>query len=80
MNAVQSEPARLQDPDARLERAFIEQFLRAVGCDPHRLHELPEDLVKELMTYASLYASGRLTEIEARAGFIDELHGVIVPG
>jgi hypothetical protein len=53
-----------EDPDAGLEQA----------C----LHELPEELVRELMTEASVYASGKLTEIEARAAFVEEVHGLAV--
>ncbi len=79
MNTVPSEPIGPQDPDALLERAFIKEYLCALGCDPRRLHELPEELVKEIMSQASLYASGRLTEIEARAGFVEELQGHGVP-
>ncbi len=67
------------DPDAQLEQAFIAEYLRSQGYDPHCLHELPEDLVKQLMTEASVYASARLTEIEARARFVHEVHGVAPP-
>jgi hypothetical protein len=63
------------DPDAELEKAFITEYLRGRGYDVHCLHVMPEELVKELMTEASVYASGKLTEIEARASFVDELHG-----
>ncbi len=79
MNTKPIEMPAARDPDALLERAFIDEYLRDHGYDPHRLHELPEELVKSLMTDASIYASDRLAEIEARAGFVDEVHGVTPP-
>ncbi len=79
MNALRFNLTALQDPDALLERTFFDEFLRSQGYDPRRMHELPKVLVRELMTQASLYASGKLTEIAARAGFVEGLHGVIMP-
>jgi hypothetical protein len=63
------------DPHARLEKAFIEEYLRGQGYSPEDLHHLPEDVVKRLMTEASLYASVKLTEVEARARFVHEVEG-----
>ena len=68
-----------EDPHARLEKAFIDEYLRSQGYDRHRLHELPEALAKQLMTEASLHASAKLTEMEARARFVDEVHGTAPP-
>ncbi len=66
-----------QDPDALLEKAFLDEYVRGRGYDPRRLQELPEDKVRALMTEASIYASDKLAEIEARAGFVEGMHGVI---
>jgi hypothetical protein len=68
-----------EDPHARMEKAFIDEYLKSQGYDRHRLHELPEALAKQLMTEASQYASGKLTEVEARAHFVDEVHGTSPP-
>jgi hypothetical protein len=34
--------SHITDPNAVLERAIIEDFIRARGYDPGRLHDLPE--------------------------------------
>jgi hypothetical protein len=72
------EPVQL-DPHAQLERALIEEHLRGQGWSLARLHELPEAEARQLMAEASLYASIRLTEIENRARFVHDVHGVAPP-
>lgn len=67
------------DPHARLERAFIAEYLHNQGYELEKLHELPDATVKRLMTEASLYASSKLTEVEARAHFVNEVHGATLP-
>ncbi len=68
-----------EDPHARLERTFINEYLRERGYDPHKLHELPAATVKQLLTEASQYASAKLTEVESRANFVTEVHGGPAP-
>jgi hypothetical protein len=67
--------APIEDPNASLERALIEEFIRARGFDPMQLHALPDDQRRRLWGEASAHAAARLTEMEARAHYIDELHG-----
>jgi hypothetical protein len=62
------------DPHAHLERAFMDEYLRTRGHSLATLHNLPAEQVKTLMEQASLYASARLTEVEARAHLVDDLH------
>lgn len=62
------------DPLAQLERTFIDEFLRSQGVDPHTLHELPEEQARPLLKAASVYAAIKLTEVEARAHFVHEIH------
>lgn len=62
------------DQTARFESALIEQFIRAAGHDPTRLHELPDDERERLLKEAAKYAAGRLAEVESRAHLIHELH------
>lgn len=76
MNAEQPAALLSEDPLARLEKFFIAEYLRSHGYDLEKLRELPEATAKQLMTEASLYASVRLTEVEARAHFVEEIHGV----
>jgi hypothetical protein len=66
-------------PLGELELAILDEFIRARGYDPHKLHDLPEAERDTLLKAASLHASGKLTEIEARLRFLDERHRVL-PG
>ena len=62
------------DQTAELELSLIAEFLQARGHSLHSLHELPEAQRHALMREASLWASSRLSEIESRAQFVDDLH------
>jgi hypothetical protein len=75
MNAERSELAAPEDPQGQLERAFIDEFLRLRGHDRVSLKSLPEQQVNLLMKQASVYASGKLSEVESRAHFVHEIHG-----
>jgi hypothetical protein len=67
---------RQEDPRAQLERAFIEEYLRSRHHDLDTLKRLPADEADALWHQASLFASGRLAEVESRAHLVDELHRV----
>ena len=53
---------------------LIDQFLRVRGFDRLRLSELPPERREKLLAEASVYASGKLVEVEARSHFVDEIH------
>jgi hypothetical protein len=63
------------DPMEQLEAALIDAFLMAHGHDRRSVHALPEDQARRLLTDASVYASAKLSEVEARAHYVHELHG-----
>jgi hypothetical protein len=65
----------LEEPQARLERALIDEFLRDRGCDLSTIDLRPPDMRRELLVQASLYAAVRLAEIDARATYVHDLHG-----
>jgi hypothetical protein len=65
----------LQDPNAPLESGLINEFLRTRGYDLRSLDRLPDDERRRLLRQASMHAAGKLTEIEARAHFVNGLHG-----
>ena len=65
----------MQDPNGSLESELINEFLRTRGYDRRSLDSLPDDERRRLLRAASMHAAGKLTEIEARAHFVDELHG-----
>jgi hypothetical protein len=64
----------LETPLGQLERALIDQFVRARGYDPNKLADLPEHERETLLADASVYASGKLMEVEARSHFLDDIH------
>ena len=64
----------IEDPNALLENALIEEYLETKGYSHDDLKNLPADVVEKLMKEASQYASLKLEEVEARAHFIKELH------
>jgi hypothetical protein len=79
MSAERAEPSRLQAPLSQLERALIDEFVRARGYDPRNLSEVPEPERSALLKDASTYASLKLTEVESRSHLLDEMHDGI-PG
>jgi len=64
----------LHMPLAELERALIDTFVRARGFDTVALAALPDTQRDSLLREASLFASAKLAEIEARSHYLHELH------
>jgi len=64
----------VEDPLAQLERALIEEYLHTRGHTLATVHALPDAAARVLLSDASRYASGRLTEVESRAHYVDEIH------
>ncbi len=69
-----SDQAPRPDQTAELEKALIAEFLEQRGHTLHSIQSLPDAERHELMREASLHASMRLTEVESRARFVDDLH------
>lgn len=69
---VDTEP--VEDPNAMLEKALIEEYLKEKGYSHEDLKKLPAKLVEKLMKEASQYASLKMEEVKARAHFVKELH------
>ena len=65
----------IEDPNAHLEQALIDEFIGAHGHDPARLHEMPTAERDRLQKEAVAHASAKLAEMESRAHFVHELHG-----
>ncbi len=64
----------VEDRNAMLEKALIEEYLHEKGYTLEDLKKLPEALAEKLMKEASQYASLKMEEVESRAKFIKELH------
>jgi hypothetical protein len=75
MKPMQPGVPTMEDPEAHLEQAFIDGYLRAKGVDAGTIHSLPETEATRLMTEASIYAASKLAEVEARAHFVHDVHG-----
>jgi len=70
-----SDSGYVTDPNGLLELALIDEFLLSRGQDPTRLHELPDDQRRRLLSAAARHAAARLAEMEARAHYVHDLHG-----
>ncbi|MCL4489917.1 MAG: hypothetical protein M1570_17575 [Chloroflexi bacterium] len=64
----------MQDPQAKLERMYLEEFLRSRGHTLESIKKLPEGEAKRLMTEASTYIGTKLAEVERRASMVHEIH------
>jgi hypothetical protein len=64
----------IEDPESRLERAFIEEFLRLRGHDVHSVAMLPDAECRRLLGEASTYAALRLAEVNARSHYVHDIH------
>ncbi len=65
----------LEEPHSELERQLINTYLAQTGHNYHALVERADDEARRLLAHAALYASERLSEIEARSHYVHELHG-----
>ena len=74
MTAKEPDARAMGDPEGQLERALIDEFLRARGFDSAALRALPEDEAKRVLSEASVYAGSKLAQVEARARFVHAIH------
>ena len=63
----------VEDPHAALERALIAEFFDHIGQTPRSIEALPPDQRRDVLRFAAAYATLRLTEIEARAHYLNEI-------
>ncbi len=69
----------VEDPNAMLEKALMEEFLKEKGYSLEGLKGLSAELAEKLMKEASQNASLKLEEVEARAKFVKELQDSASP-
>jgi hypothetical protein len=72
-NNVEQPP--IEEPLAYLERQLIDAYLAGAGQNVHDLMMRDDEHSRQLLAEASLFASERLSEIEARAHYLRKLHG-----
>jgi len=73
MTVTNADVHPMEDPHGHLELALIEEFLLAHGYAPRELNRLPDDQRRHLLEGASIYAAGKLAEIQARAHYVHDL-------
>lgn len=71
--ALDFDPSLAEGPETALERNLIAEYLLSRGYRLQDLKRLPKQLHKKLMEEASRYASLRLSEIESRNRFRQEI-------
>ena len=64
----------LDDIHPFLEDVLFETYLEGKGYKLEDLKNLPEKEAKQLMKEASIYASGKLAEVEVKARLMQVLH------
>lgn len=64
----------IEDPQAGLERALIEEYLREHGLNLTTIDLKAPGERRALLVQAAQYAAMKLAEIDARAAYVDELH------
>ncbi len=67
--------APIEEPLAELERRLMSEFVAAAGHDLHSLLVRHDEEAKKLLAEASLYAAGKLAEVESRSHYLRKLHG-----
>jgi hypothetical protein len=65
---------KMEDPNAVLEKALIEEYLHEHGYSLEKLKEMPKEMVQMLMKDATRYAALKMEEVKARAHFVEEIH------
>ncbi len=64
----------MEDPQAKLGRMYIEEYLRNKGYTWESVRALPEQVAKKIMVEASTYAAIKLSEVDARANVVKQIH------
>jgi len=64
----------VDDFEAKLELALIDEYLRQHGHTRDELPQLEPAERDRLRHDAAAYAAGRLAEIDARAHYVEDLH------
>jgi hypothetical protein len=64
----------MQDPLEKLEKMYMEEFLRSRGHTWETVNALPEIERKKIMTEASTFVGVKLAEVEGKARIAEELH------
>jgi hypothetical protein len=74
MASIPPDAPRVGDPFARLELELIHDYLRSRGHDVGALRARDDGEAHRLLAEAAKYAAARLSEVESRAHYVQEMH------
>ena len=66
---------QIEEPLAKLERELITAYVAGAGYELEALLARGDEQARQLLADASLYATSRLTEVEARSHYLRSLRG-----
>ena len=75
MKTLETNNRPIEEPLAKLERELMTAYVAGAGQDFDALLDRSDDEARLLLAEASLYASGRLTEVESRQHYLRRLRG-----
>lgn len=75
MTRMDDDTPRLDAPLAEVEHHLMAAYVAGAGHTLEDLRTRTDPAARALLAEASRYASGRLSEIEARSRYVHELHG-----
>jgi hypothetical protein len=75
MSTLADHPS-VHNPQAALERALFDEYLALHGETVPALLDRADDAARALLRAASLYAAGKLTEVESRAHYVQAIRRV----
>jgi len=77
MQAAHDALSPLSEPLAGLERTLIKAYAAGAGYDIESLRARTDEAAREVLKDASLYASEKLAEVEARSHYLHSLKGEV---
>jgi len=66
---------KIEEPLAELERELINAYVAGAGQDVDAVRARHDEQATRLLTDASLYATARMSEVEARLHYLQSLRG-----
>jgi hypothetical protein len=73
--ATNDDRGAIEEPLAHLERALITAYVAGAGERLDDLLSRDDDHARRLLVDATVFAAGRLTEVEARSHYLHSLRG-----
>jgi hypothetical protein len=73
--ATNDDRGAVEEPLAYLERALITAYVAGAGERLDDLLSRDDDHARRLLAEATVFAAGRLTEVEARSHYLHSLRG-----